>query len=583
MFIHTFHSGILLLLKIYGDVIMSQKIRTMNQTMIEKWYGVKGSCMLSTRQPFEELMQSCNLELLESLPFGGTLTPFSFYRDNKPFGHCCTSDLPLIERGFADVIEGYEDPNRLTLYRLLSYLLETKRALVFIGDSSTAQMFAALVHESRREGQRQDIGQILPFADIETWGFDRFYDFYDFRWVNDIYVWHPPTFLNATGQVVFLYCIRLGVFGHSERTYNRKGIYWSDDPIEDIKAMFEQMIHWHGSLLVVGNIGLHLGYPSRIKTLDALTERLHEFLEWFQQLIGYGEEHGRPLNGSLQNLSSQGYIKQTIVVWRELTPVQFDSSDGSYERWDHQVPAREHQNDWNVGVSYYCHSLPKPITNRIENQIVGSILRSWTGWKVEILRTHHYLAPFYRMKTGSCESMEKSGNDVDCLHYCGFNPPMWVPVWDALADIIIRKDAGTHDDQSKIENVTIAKEPLLNNKEQLFLSVGDTNHDTAYYFFSRGLVKRIPDIATYDALKRITGHKISSLQVTDFDIATRMVAGSVFPPFGSFKNGTLIKRDNDDMYYIYVDERRQIVDGKYASSDHLQLLYASEMNLIPVV
>ena len=28
--------------------------------------------------------------------------------------------------------------------------------------------------------------------------------------------------------------------------------------------------------------------------------------------------------------------------------------------------------------------------------------------------------------------MAKSDGGVDCVHYCGFNPLMWVPVWDAL-------------------------------------------------------------------------------------------------------------------------------------------------------
>ena len=61
------------------------------------------------------------------------------------------------------------------------------------------------------------------------------------------------------------------------------------------------MIRWHGALVVVGNIGLHLGYPHRIKTIEALTERLHEFLEWLQQLVihGYGEIEPRSPHTSL--------------------------------------------------------------------------------------------------------------------------------------------------------------------------------------------------------------------------------------------------------------------------------------------
>ena len=43
--------------------------------------------------------------------------------------------------------------------------------------------------------------------------------------------------------------------------------------------------------------------------------------------------------------------------------------------------------------------------------------------KFSTLRTHHMLTPFYRMKAGSCVNMEDRNNKrVDCVHYCGFNP-----------------------------------------------------------------------------------------------------------------------------------------------------------------
>lgn len=69
-----------------------------------------------------------------------------------------------------------------------------------LGDSTTAQMFAALIHEFQREKQRQDIGHILPFTPDETWKFEHFYEYYDYRWVNDVYVWHPPYPHNVTNE-----------------------------------------------------------------------------------------------------------------------------------------------------------------------------------------------------------------------------------------------------------------------------------------------------------------------------------------------------------------------------------------------
>ena len=91
------------------DVLVSKQLITMNQSMTEQWYGKNGNCLLftPTRQSFQERMQTCGNDSLESLPFGGTLTPFSFQRDNQPYGHCCTSVMPLSDRGFSDVIEGH--------------------------------------------------------------------------------------------------------------------------------------------------------------------------------------------------------------------------------------------------------------------------------------------------------------------------------------------------------------------------------------------------------------------------------------------------------------------------------------------
>ena len=63
--------------------------------------------------------------------------------------------------------------------------------------------------------------------------------------------------------------------------------------------------------------GLHLGYPNRIKTIEALTERLHEFLEWLQQLVihGYGEIEPRPPHASLAGdpvkISVKFYLAQS--------------------------------------------------------------------------------------------------------------------------------------------------------------------------------------------------------------------------------------------------------------------------------
>ena len=99
------------------DVLVSKPFLTMNQSMTEHWYGKNGSCLLftPTRQSFQERMQTCEIDSLGTLPFGGTLTPFSFQRDNQPYGHCCISDMPLHERGFSDVIEGNQSKSRSLL------------------------------------------------------------------------------------------------------------------------------------------------------------------------------------------------------------------------------------------------------------------------------------------------------------------------------------------------------------------------------------------------------------------------------------------------------------------------------------
>ena len=128
-----------------------------------------------------------------------------------------------------------------------------------------------------------------------------------------------------------------------------------------------------------------------------------------------------------------GLSQRTIVIWREVVPILFDSSDGSYEQWKQhplQHPQQQqheqqhnHENqeqqqqqpqpqqqqqlnhdnddhDHNITTHHHhhhhypCRPLPSTTTNRIENQLVAAILRRYLFVVVLYLIVSRYFSSF---------------------------------------------------------------------------------------------------------------------------------------------------------------------------------------------
>ena len=60
---------------------------------------------------------------------------------NKVRGTCCTEDVPVSERGFDEVVEGFEDGKATRdMMQVLWDLSARNMALVLVGDSMNAQV-----------------------------------------------------------------------------------------------------------------------------------------------------------------------------------------------------------------------------------------------------------------------------------------------------------------------------------------------------------------------------------------------------------------------------------------------------------
>jgi hypothetical protein len=127
-------------------------------------------------------------------------------------GVCCVEEgLLFADRGFDEVIEGYEDPTHRPLFEFLSKLSEHNMSFVAIGDSMTSQWFRAFLDELKRENVT---GSKLEFLSPQSrsW-YDTFVKPSSKRYLRDFWRWTSPQMTNA----VYLYLLDAWypVFEHS--------------------------------------------------------------------------------------------------------------------------------------------------------------------------------------------------------------------------------------------------------------------------------------------------------------------------------------------------------------------------------
>lgn len=353
---------------------------------MHKVYNPIANCMITnasdSKISFDSYFQKCQNDL-------------KYYESDKnPFGalsslntSCCLSDMSIYERNFDKVINKYKknvfDNPILDFLIMLSY---KDLAFVSFGDSMNSQFHKAMILEI----QRQNVKGIFLDENIML--------------ANVSYVrtlWIPPKkTYSYRGSFIDNH-----VYSYSFR-YDT-GFDGDDSQVRNAIEYLNINGNSFGSkkgLIVFGNIGLHLN-DYRSEPNDKLNSIMNDLLVWLNNL-------------TLSNVN-------TIAAYRETTSTHFYSlnSDGLYE---HSIAeAKETSKTSKHAAKYCCYPINSNSTAN-ENNAVISILKSWgKSCTLGIIQTYKYFLPYWTSHFGHC----KSKVFCDCVHFCAFNPLMWLPIW----------------------------------------------------------------------------------------------------------------------------------------------------------
>ena len=395
-------------------------IIVMNQSSLQTWYTPAQECMISKGSwplnvSYDFVEKSC-----EDSAGKRSASLQSLHSGSRVRDVCCTEDLPLNDRGFDWVLSGHENGHSTPLVDLFISLSRRNMSLITVGDSTNGELYESLIAELMREGLKGTINRDV--INGREWFHETMKKKLCFSskttdCVEAAFSWTPE--LSSTTNFpeimhpVFVYQILLWYF---------------DDSPEEITVTDLVVPQLAGDdhpsgVIIIANIGHHLDSLRGREDPSYLYSRLSLFLNWLH---------------SLQQLNPKN-----IVFFRETTPSHFPSRkdqpenldingtysyekwlDSSYANYSYLLP-----NSWDQKM-YRCNATVHDLR---ENSFVDDILNNWgaSNTKVRILKVFNFLSPFYTLKYGHC-GIKMRIDDLDCVHYCSFSPPMWIPVWKEL-------------------------------------------------------------------------------------------------------------------------------------------------------
>ena len=124
---------------------------------LSKWYDPVAVCMLSTSKQnltYQDAFMKCKEETSTpnaTHPFGILSTDDHPEAQDIRHTWCCTSEVPLRQRGYLEALGGHTDPDKHDAELFMESLKASNRSLVLLGDSTSTQMFFALKEELYRE------------------------------------------------------------------------------------------------------------------------------------------------------------------------------------------------------------------------------------------------------------------------------------------------------------------------------------------------------------------------------------------------------------------------------------------------
>lgn len=375
-----------------------------NISSVDGWYNGLGQCMLrpnNTITDYTWLFDYCRGQVTDPILRSGNEKAFKtlttewspFIVDSTKHTRCCTSEVPVRERGFIQGFEGFTDPLQKPIMKLIHYLDKNKKFLIFLGDSTSSQMFHALFAELDREDSS------MLHKDITT-------DFKK-RYNDSLLLDLDPIYAVFQWRNVLVFDIKLFSFDLENRKTD----------INVANKLLPNLLHIspHGSF-VIANIGHHLRYLNLHSYRPMLVERIGDFLNWLAVI--------------------KGHQSGPTVIYRETAPGHFDSTDGTYEAVDNATVHNNEFSNWNSPNTwdnhlplYHCRPLFDHVTNRAENEIARSLIRV-RGLQFPVLNLFRYFAPYVKIHNGNCyPDSEDRRPQTDCVHQCSFVPLMWMLIW----------------------------------------------------------------------------------------------------------------------------------------------------------
>jgi len=458
------------------------------------WYDALAVCMIQSEfqknSSYWTILPKCK----ENLPKGfnviyndGFFTLPSSAFANKVRGCCCTEDMPLSERGFDNIVEGFDDPLSKPLLDFFLELSLKNKSLLLLGDSMNSQYLAAIQEEMRRE-----VGfEIVVMEPLDNrWYYKRLPDVNmthkNMKHLRALSLFDPkqlPISLNTKNCSfpVFVYDFSVTNMRSAEE--------------ENLMERFIPFLSRHehpAGIAFFANIGHHLAGERGHKNIEVMNSKMSVFLLWLDRI------------GKLNH--------QNVVSFRETTPSHFDSPDrdGSFEKWKGSVKSHYDYlkvNSWDNSL-YYCRNIlnaSEPSQNTPENLAVRKLFNAWATPHFTILPVFKYFAPFYKLKYGHCGGYSRI-SVIDCVHLCSFAPTMWFPLWVEMAALVRQKSEQERSTSSVpliFENMSISDSGVVVHILKKFSKNKDsTNKDSTYkdstsdrydyYLLKDGLSRHIP-------------------------------------------------------------------------------------------
>jgi hypothetical protein len=281
-----------------------------------------------------------------------------------------------------------------------------------------------------------------------------------------------------------------------------------------------------GGLVITLNVGHHLppASPEEINSILATT------IGWMHEQV-------------VQN-------PKNVVAFRETTPSHFPNSnnDGEYIGWVTAAKKQKH------AVRYNCSSNNNHL--RRENVAAARLLRACgKECKVHLIPLTRFLDPFWKLKVGQCSLAAK----LDCVHYCAFSPPMWMPAWEGLLKILSTNLSTTSDQVTKTSKIQLVQ----------YVNATLTQAVPERYAVQWGLRRLVRDLRPLELELRAN----FSAHPPVFETLTKEALDAI--PLGipydyhDWPDGTLLRPQNTrEIFYVNHSHRHSVSDYEMLKSLH---------------